>query len=229
MEQKPSYEEKYHRDCHRYLIDNEKYYHLRAQVAIEKYFEAEDMTKEVLEFGAGEGQNIFLLKNRAAFDISSFAREFLAKKGVPCYSCIDDIPDKNFDIVLCCHVLEHLDDPLETLRIFKRKLKPGGKLILVVPRERHAPASFEMDINQHLFSWNFRTLNNLLNRAGYTVCENAICRGKGYYKLMPLTLFGYKPWRLATKLVAFLFRSSEMKVVAIHTQTESGDNDLESK
>ena len=41
MEQKPSYEEKYHRDCHHYLIDNEKYYHLRAQVAIEKYFEAE--------------------------------------------------------------------------------------------------------------------------------------------------------------------------------------------
>ena len=38
-----------------------------------------------------------------------------------------------FDTILMFHVLEHLDDPVKTLKEIRRILKPNGKLIISTP------------------------------------------------------------------------------------------------
>ena len=38
-----------------------------------------------------------------------------------------------FDIIYCCEVIEHLLNPLKTLRLIHSLLKPGGSLILSTP------------------------------------------------------------------------------------------------
>jgi SAM-dependent methyltransferase len=43
-----------------------------------------------------------------------------------------DFPDKSFDLVLCSHVLEHVDDH-KALRELKRVLRPSGKALLLFP------------------------------------------------------------------------------------------------
>ena len=43
------------------------------------------------------------------------------------------LPDASFDIVFTSHVLEHLPDLKEPLRLFARLLKPGGLLLAFVP------------------------------------------------------------------------------------------------
>ena len=43
------------------------------------------------------------------------------------------IGDASFDAVIASHVIEHLANPLRALQEFHRVLRPGGRLVLVVP------------------------------------------------------------------------------------------------
>jgi len=45
----------------------------------------------------------------------------------------NNLPDSQFDCVLCCHVLEHIPDDEKAMRELFRILKPGGWAILQSP------------------------------------------------------------------------------------------------
>ena len=212
---KYNYEERYHNYFHSYLINSEGYYLLRARLAFEKYFDSLDVDKRVLEFGVGLGQNIYCLRNRFGYDISNFAIKFTQKKGIKIYKSISEIPSDFFDIILSCHVLEHTENPFKTIKIIRSKLKKSGKLILVLPKEIHKKSFFKMSKSQHLFAWNFRTVNNLLNRIGFNVIENRTNSGTGYFKLMPLAKISYKLWKISTFLLGMILRRSELIIIAI--------------
>lgn len=47
--------------------------------------------------------------------------------------CEIDYPDKTFDIIYCCHVLEHVPDDNKAMREFYRVLTEGGIAIIQVP------------------------------------------------------------------------------------------------
>ena len=46
------------------------------------------------------------------------------------------LPDQSLDVVLCMSVLEHLWEPAQTLRHFRRLLRPGGVCAVNVPSWR---------------------------------------------------------------------------------------------
>jgi len=48
------------------------------------------------------------------------------------------LAEDSFDIVICGDVLEHLVDPLTTLKLLIERLKPEGQLIISVPNVAHA-------------------------------------------------------------------------------------------
>ena len=47
---------------------------------------------------------------------------------------LDKIPSDTYDFLLSSHVLEHVANPLQALTEWVRVLKPGGWLLLIVPR-----------------------------------------------------------------------------------------------
>lgn len=54
--------------------------------------------------------------------------------------------DQSFDMVLCNHVLEHVDNDIQALREIRRVLRPGGKAILQVPFFSPVPPTTDEDI-----------------------------------------------------------------------------------
>jgi ubiquinone/menaquinone biosynthesis C-methylase UbiE len=46
---------------------------------------------------------------------------------------MDEIPSNSYDMFICSHVLEHVDDDRKALSELFRILKPGGRGILMVP------------------------------------------------------------------------------------------------
>ena len=128
----------------------------------------------ILEYGCGAGQNIAGLEGAVGSDVSPDALRLCQQRGIATISRPEEIPLRHFDLVLCRHVLEHVAYPIDTLRELLSYLAPRGVLILVVPRETHGVVSLRPDVNRHLYSWNFRTLNNLINAAGGVPLENRV-------------------------------------------------------
>jgi len=52
-------------------------------------------------------------------------------------SRLPDIPPASLDLILCLDVLEHLNNPWETMRQLASLLKPGGRWIISVPNIRN--------------------------------------------------------------------------------------------
>lgn len=52
-------------------------------------------------------------------------------------SVLEGIESDKYDVVISCHVIEHLANPLKALREWGRVLKPGGCLVLVIPHKHY--------------------------------------------------------------------------------------------
>lgn len=213
------YEGEYHANLHEYLYKDAGYYELRAKLAYLNYFKGIDLKgKKILEFGCGLGQNIYYLSKKGAdikgFDVSKFAIEFCRKKGIATTNNLKK--EKKFDVIFSRHVLEHIQNPFGTLRELREKLNENGKLILILPSEKNEKVSFKPDKSRHLYCWTFRTINNLLDEAGYRAIENKVLTfAMGYNKLRFANKMSTGLYDTLTKAVGRMRGAKELKIVAV--------------
>lgn len=209
--QSKKYENEYHSSFHKNLINNSDYYLFRAKYADKEYWKYFSNVKngKFIEFGCGIGQNIYLhKKNSIGIDISDFAIQQCQSKGIKAIKSIRDIDLSSVDGILCCHVLEHIEEPLKVLNEFNTLMKKKGILVLIVPYCYHdlEPADLRAG---HLYAWTFSTLETLLHRAGFKVIKKEYRYAYGFSKV-------YKaPFRLAIKIIALLGRAYNRKEMVI--------------
>ncbi len=203
------YNGSYHSKRNESLLNDDFYFWARSKASAQLYFSEVPKFSKIFEFGVGIGQNIASLQNASGYDISTEALEACQRRNLIVYNKLDVVPDEEFDIVLSRHTLEHVPDPLESLLQMREKLKKGGRLILVLPKEKHGKATFEPDLNNHLYSWNFRSINNLLVVAGFKPILNKLKYSIGYKQLLPLyKLFGYNFYYMMVMVVGWLTREN---------------------
>lgn len=212
------YNKKYHNIVHNQLINDIEYYNCRAYLGFNRYFKDINQlsNKKILEFGCGLGQNIFNIKENQVFgyDISNFALNFCKNKGIKILSNLKK--NETFDIILCSQVLEHLESPFYFLNFFKEKLKKNGLLILSLPYEKNYISSLNPDyVDNHLYSFTFRTINNLLDLTGYKVIQNRFIYGTMYKKLKFLYKINPKLYYYFTNFFGRILNHKELKIIAL--------------
>jgi SAM-dependent methyltransferase len=74
----------------------------------------------------------------------SYRKQYLAEA-----TDLREVPDQTYDFVLASHVLEHVANPMLALQDWRRVLRQGGTMLVIVPDRRanfdhrRAPTSFE--------------------------------------------------------------------------------------
>ena len=92
----------------------------------------------MLDFGAGEGHLVRAFRDAGMTAVgvepSSTARAASSRyQDVELLAGLDDVPPARFTTITLLHVLEHLGDPVETLRALRRTLTMDGHLFIEVP------------------------------------------------------------------------------------------------
>ncbi len=98
--------------------------------------------KRLVDVGCGTGGFLdrvsLVAQSVAGVEPQSAIRAELDSLGYEMYEIPSVLPEQNFEVVTLFHTLEHLVEPIETLKELKRSLVPGGKIIVEVPHARDA-------------------------------------------------------------------------------------------
>lgn len=133
-----------------------------------------------LDVGCGQGGNLLTLQSLGwkAEGIDFDAAAIKIAKGRGLNVSAGDLYSKkykseSFDLILLCHVIEHLPSPEETIGECLRILKKGGKLIIITPNgSGMGHKKFKrnwrgLETPQHLQIFNPQSLGIISRRAGF--------------------------------------------------------------
>lgn len=130
----------------------------------------------VLELGCGGGELLGRLERRARLavgvDLSPEGLRLARQRstGEILAARAESLPfrEGSFDAVVAQHLVEHLPQPLEALREWRRVLRPGGVLALVTPNAAYPDPALFYDPS-HVSLFTLETLRSALVVAGFKV------------------------------------------------------------
>ena len=185
---KDFYETEYHQTYITHIepdaLDPKKYYEKMkkaTKIWADKFGNMLSGREVVLDLGCSTGHFIDLIKDKTkkiyGHDLNKkeveFCRDTL-KLDVSDEALIERFKPGSFDYITMIYVLEHIAKPKEFLGSLKNLLKPGGKLVILVPNEQDALVNF-YDIPEfrsfyycieHLFYYSPKTIKLLFDEVG---------------------------------------------------------------
>lgn len=145
----------------------------------------------VLDFGTGMSNFMYIAKKKGldvyGYDLDPNIIAFHKKNNMKMVD-INHIKDGYFDVITLFHVLEHIDTPLDLLKILKKKLRKGGIIYIDVPNgesleiKLFGEKSPYVDTSKkaHLYYYSLKTLSKILEREGFKVVRR---RHKGVFAI----------------------------------------------
>ena len=160
-----------------------------------------DKKFKILDFGCGSGELLDLIdcKFKIGVEINKYSQKILKNKNLMFVDKLEKIDKKiKFDTIFCLSVLDHLDDPLSTLKKIKDRLKKNGKLIVIIRNDSRRQNIKNSIYKNHLYSWSLLSFNNLINNIGIKSIDEGMLR----FTLPPR--FNFLNKNLKKKTILFL-------------------------
>lgn len=162
----------------------------------------------VIDFGCGTGGILSAITcgRRIGVEINEPAIEQAIANGLEVVRSLEDLPNDVADVIISHHALEHIDEPLPILRALRDKVRPRGRLILVIPAETPYALRFRRwrpNPQQHLYSWTPLSFGNLVVAAGFDIDKAFIMPG-GYSRFIEWSRPIPPLFSMLKRVVAFL-------------------------
>ena len=180
-----------------------------------------------LDYGCGNGGLVQYCKKHTKCKIVGFERGWIrqkaASKGIP-YLDDKDLEKQqgSFNVVTAIEVLEHIENPLESLKAIRALLKPGGLFFYTTGnalpfRERLLTWSYVVP-EIHISFFEPQTLDYALRKSGFTTEYRGFM--PGYIDIVRFKIlknYGWKkqsflerilPWTILTRIADKKYRSS---------------------
>lgn len=127
----------------------------------------------ILEIGCGTGHNFAMLGAFGMVDgleVDDAARQIASERlGRPVRSArlpaLDGIADGSYDLIALLDVLEHVEGDEAALASIRKKLKPGGRILLTVPANRWMWSAHDT-VHHHFRRYNGSDLREVIAKAG---------------------------------------------------------------
>jgi len=170
----------------------------------------------IIDYGCGAGYLLAALDvpEKLGIEINAAARERAAANGIHTVADTDDVPDSWADLIISNSALEHVLRPYDELRRLRAKVRPGGRLVFVVPHEIRSRYAHD-DINQHLYTWSPASAGNLFGAAGFTVEQVDSIRHAwppGYVKIR--SILGSRGFHRVARMYGTVYSTRLVRVVA---------------
>lgn len=133
-----------------------------------------------LDFGCGGGRILGCLQadRKIGIEPNEAAAVVARARGLDVFPRLQEVGPDLVDIVISNHALEHCRSPFDELSDMLRVLKPGGRMVLVLPLDdwRRSRRFSPEDRNHHLFAWTPLLIGNLVSDAGFRLTSVDIVR-----------------------------------------------------
>lgn len=126
-----------------------------------------------LDYGGDNGEFIpdeFAHAYRYVYDISGVD----VVPGIRRIESLDELKNYSWDLITCCHVLEHVSDPLQIVKIMADLLHPGSYLYIEVPYESWFKQYSNVEINEHMNFFGIKTMELIAGIFSLSIINNTI-------------------------------------------------------
>lgn len=138
----------------------------------------------IVDFGAGTGDFACRLdaigRDILCVEPDRTLRSMLADRGLRAVESIEPVADASLDFIYSLNVLEHIGDDAAVARLWRRKLRPGGRLLVYVPAFACLFTSMDRKVG-HRRRYTRATLPPLLDDAGFRVVEARYVDSLGFF------------------------------------------------
>lgn len=172
--------------------------------------------KRILDIGAGHAypydamQLLGITCDYCAVESDDRMRNELEEKGVTAYENLDEVSAQSFDLVILSHVVEHVESPVEFLKVASQCLADDGTMFVEVPNQDDV---FKLDLGLHLAVYNPTAISTLCESAGLSVNQVSTAGvaieelrptfvARCEYQLKHTNRLAYRLWRRTRKAVS---------------------------